>query len=352
MRSPCRTRARGPGRGRRPGGVDDPHVARALVGVEVAAVQGRLVRIASDIAAHDRAAEVVIVLGDRQDEPVLAAAVGPVAVPAFHHVPAEVGGRRDGIRRPDHVHLLPGVLADVADPQVACRPIEREAPGVAEAVGADLGPGARIVGERVVRRDGVGRSGAVGGSRPDAEELAQERRPALAVAERVAARAAVAGGDVQVAVGPEVDVAAVVVRERLVDLEEDPLAAGVGLVRCRRRDAERRHHGVPVEVGVVHEQPRVGREVRGEGQPEQAALAARQDPLADVEERWIDQQPVPDDPDPARLLDDEQATAAVAGIDRGQRAVEPADDGLEADAQLRRVEGTGGRAGGRGRGRA
>ena len=39
---------------------------------------------------------------------------------------------------------------------------------------------------------------------------------------------------------------------------------------------------------------------------------------------------VPDDPDPARLLDDEQATAAVAGVDDRQWAAEPADHGLEA----------------------
>ena len=54
------------------------------------------------------------------------------AVRALAESPAVVAARDDA------VDFLPGVLADVADPQVARRRVEAESPGVAQAVGVDL----------------------------------------------------------------------------------------------------------------------------------------------------------------------------------------------------------------------
>ena len=68
------------------------------------------------------------------------------------------------------------------------------------------------------------------------------------------------------------------VGERLRDAEDDDLAVRIGGVGVGRGDAERRDDGVAVAVGVVDEETRVGRVVRVEGEPEQAALAAARDP--------------------------------------------------------------------------
>ena len=67
------------------------------------------------------------------------------------------------------------------------------------------------------------------------------------------------------------------VGERLGDVEQDRLARGVGEVGVRGADAERRDDGVAGEVRVVDEEPRVGRVVRVEGEPEQPTLAAAGD---------------------------------------------------------------------------
>ncbi len=85
--------------------------------------------------------------------------------------------------------------------------------------------------------------------------------------------------DVEHPVRPERERAAVVVGERLGDRQQDELGVAGRRGPGRRVHAERRDDRVAVEVGVVDEEPRVGREVRVEGEAEQAALAARRDPV-------------------------------------------------------------------------
>jgi hypothetical protein len=114
------------------------------------------------------------------------------------------------------VHLLHRVLADVADREVTAGAVEREAPRVAQAIGPDL------VAERVVRRDGV--RGAGREARIDAQDLAEQRgRGDGVVGGVVIAVATIARRDVQVAVGPELELAAVVV-VRLVVLDHEHAA--------------------------------------------------------------------------------------------------------------------------------
>ena len=87
-----------------------------------------------------------------------------------------------------------------------------------------------------------------------------------------------------------------------------------------RADAADGDGRVAGRVGVVDEEAVVARSVlRGEGEAEQALLAAARDPIVDVEERRRQERPVLDDPDPATLLDDEQPMAAVARIDDVER---------------------------------
>ena len=71
----------------------------------------------------------------------------------------------------------------------------------------------------------------------DPQQLAQQRVESLAHVERVAARPAIAGADVEVAVGPEGDPAAVVIGEGLRDLEQDLDVARIGDVRIVVADA-------------------------------------------------------------------------------------------------------------------
>ena len=74
---------------------------------------------------------------------------------ALGHAPAEVGPAAGTGAGRYHVHLLPGVLADIGDVEVAGGGVEAESPGVAEPVAPDLGPGVGLPHERVIGRDCV-----------------------------------------------------------------------------------------------------------------------------------------------------------------------------------------------------
>jgi hypothetical protein len=79
-----------------------------------------------------------------------------------------------------------------------------------------------------------------------------------------------------------------------------------------------------------------------EGEPEEALLAAVQDAVGEVEERRRRELPAGDDPDAARLLDHEQAPAAVVrGGDEHRRGEPCGHDRREGD----RWRGGGGSAG-------
>ena len=126
------------------------------------------------------------VLEDRQHQAaVVAAARGVEALRPLHPPPAVVlaAAARGGLE----VDLLDGVLADVADVEVARAAVEAEAPGVAQAGRPDLGRAA-APGERIVRRDRVRRLGVD----VDPQQLAEQRVLVLAVVLRVAAVATMA----------------------------------------------------------------------------------------------------------------------------------------------------------------
>ncbi len=184
--------------------------------------------------------------------------------------------------------------------------VEREAPGVAQPVGPDLGPGALAAHERVVGRDPVGPAPAR--PRVDPEDLAEQGVQRLAVAEGVAAAAAVAEGDVEAAVGPEGELAAVVVAERVVEVEDRALRAGVGPLATHGQLGDL-VVAVPVAVGQV-QVAAVGRE----GQPQQPLLPAGGDLPGDVDHRGRVELAAADRPHPPHLLD--QVQRAVPGPHR------------------------------------
>ena len=170
---------------------------------------------AIDVTARDRTPEVAAVLGNRNLQ-ALGRALrqnGREAGAAFHDVPAVVEAPAQ--RRQGQVDLFEVVLANVCKPQITGDAVEREAPDVAQAVGEDLGAPGGLAGEGVV--DGNGVAGL--GVNVYSEERAEQGAGILTVLKRIAARSAVAGGDVEVAVPrAEGDHAAVVVLVWLLDL--------------------------------------------------------------------------------------------------------------------------------------
>ena len=315
----CRSRCRRP----RLGG--DADAARAVVAVHVLADEGGDGGSAIPVAAHDRAvARAVVHLEDGQHAVRRQAAGGRlVAEAALHVVPAVVEPAHAGRLEVD---LLARALSDVADEHVAGRAVEREAPRVPQAVGPDLPARARDAHERVGGRDRV-RPGRVD---VEAELLAEHLGQVLGVLARVAAAPAVAGRDVEVAVGPELQRAAVVVPlVRVRDGDDDLRGGRVGHVRVAGRARVARDHLVTVVVGVVDEEEAVARVLRMEGGREQALLAAAAHERVDVQEGGRQDRGAVVDADLSALLREEQAAAAVARVRDRDHAGEAGREGLE-----------------------
>jgi hypothetical protein len=168
--------------------------------------------------------------------------------------------------------------------------------------------------ERVVGGNPVG--AAPGRPRVDAEDLAEQGVQRLPVAEGVAAAPAVAEGDVEPAVGAEGELAAVVVGERVLEVEQRPLRARVGLPAAH---GQLRDLVVAVPVGVGQVQvAAVGRE----GQAEQALLAAGGDLPGDVDHRGGVEAAVADRPHPPDLLDHVQDVVVPRPHGHGHRLLQ------------------------------
>jgi hypothetical protein len=137
-------------------------------------------------------------------------------VSAFHATPAVILAALAAPRL--EIHLLPAGLSDVRDEQISRQAIKAEAPRVAQAQGPDLfacAPGITAH-KGIIRRDVIGQS--IVGVRVvhiNAEHLAQQRRGPLRVVLRIAASAAISHADVEIAIGAKLQLAAVMVAERL-----------------------------------------------------------------------------------------------------------------------------------------
>jgi hypothetical protein len=170
-------------------------------------------------------------------------------------------------------------------------------------------------------------------------DLAQHGADVLSVVVGVASAAAVAHRRVEEAVGAEGELPAVVVPElRVRDDDQDPLRRRVGFVgvgahrEARDHDVAvvaRRRRGVR-DGSVEDEEEAVGLVLGVEREAQQAALAAGQDPVADVEEpraclraRRPHDRALEEEADASCLLDDEQAVRVVAGVGESDRADQP-----------------------------
>ena len=225
------------------------------------------------------------------------------------------------------VDLLARRAPDVGHVQEVRHGIDPGTPRVPEAVCPDLGPRVRDVHEGVVRRHGE----RVAPAGVDAEDASEEHveslreRPGLVQHPWVT----VADGRVQVAVGAELQHAAVVVLVRLRDREHHALVRRVGAVRLERVASELGDLQVSVRAlaRVEHrvEEPALG-VVGCEGDGEQPGLALVGDPALEVEERQRLDLAVPHDAHRSRLLDDEDVVAvARRGRDEDGLVERPAD---------------------------
>src|SRR5688572_11216363 len=270
------------------------HAARAPVAAQKHAVHAGVV---GDAKAHDRAAPTVLellctrigllvrILGDGKGADLRALVIGAghrmavrthVELPAVVLTPLAVG------RLP--VDLLEMVLADVGDEEPAVLAVEAERVRIAQAIGPDLRTRAHVdlreallgdaeerhhailvgMAERIAFGDLV--ADAVGRVDVDAEQVAPQHVLALTGIQRIAFPARVTLADVEVAVGPELDAAAVVVvvrlrndrddLDRLVGLFDRDLVGAAGVNSIARDDvcAVERQRGVTdVEVPVLLE---------------------------------------------------------------------------------------------------
>jgi hypothetical protein len=174
----------------------------------------------------------------------------------------------------------------------------------------------------------------------DAQDLAEQLVEVLRPVVRIVTRSPVAEADVEIAVGAEHHVAAVVVGERLPHDGEPRAPAqiesrgGIGDEGIRRRALEPRHDGVAGAIGEVDEEARV-RRIRRKGETEQSLLAAGHDRAAQVEEIGDRHDTVADDADPPALLDDELHAAIGGVLNDRQRAGEPRGMNAQANRCLR-----------------
>ena len=264
----------------------------------------------------------------------------------LHHSPAVVLTAE--IAPGDVVDLFPAVLSHVGDVQITVRRIEARAPGIPQAIGPDLvAVAADPVRERVVGRHAIGRGrpAAVRGqargghaAHVHTQQLAEQRAAALSVAARavlVPGAPPVTGRNVQVAVGAELQLPAVVVALRLLEAQQALLAVRVGDAGVRHRHHVARHHGEPGAVqrplGVIDVEQTAGRIVGVERHSQQTHLVERGRGLhlgADVQEgrkgaRWIAALLDPDEP---VLLDHEQTVGVARRRGHEQRSARQAGD--------------------------
>ena len=310
---------------------DGPRPARAPVAEHVLPLQRRNRAAAKHVAAGDRAPAVVVPVLRHRVGLGGAARAALQIVGALAPAPAEVetAHPRRGV-----VNLLHRVLPHVADPHVAGGAIEREPPWVAQTDGPDLGAPLRGARERVACGNGV-RQARVAVRHVDAEDLRQPRGGVGAVVVGILLAAAIAKADVQHAVGPELQVAAVVIGVGLVLGQHHARGAPIN-TRGVRAGAELHHAGVAITVGVVDVEAARRGEVRGEGQAQEPLLdVIRPNSVADVEPRPARRALRRNGPDDARLRDHQQALLA-GGLRHVQRTVEAVANRGEPDGRRRR----------------
>ena len=131
------------------------------------------------------------------------------------------------------------------------------------------------------------------------------------MAQRITPRSAIAEGDVKHPVRTECDRAAIVVTERLRDLQHDRAGGRVGHVRIFRHVVAGDARAARRAIRVVHEKPAVLGKVGVDGHPEEPTLTLEAGKVGDVEEGTRQECAILNDTNSARTLDHEE-TVRVA----------------------------------------
>jgi hypothetical protein len=251
------------------GGVERRDRSSARVGVHVLARKPRDRMAAVHVAADDRAHLGVAQLIDRPRRPGITTAVRQTAERSLPCRPSVALAARDAI------DLLVGVLAYVADPEVAGLPIERDPPRLAKSDRVRLGPhlGRK---ERVVR----GYAEALAGGHVidvDAQDLAAQDLRIRRL------QSALAPSDVEVTVRPELQRGYGMIGNVLALREQNGL--GREIDTAVRRRSENRHARFLLRRNVRREDPRIGRKARVQREILQPPLIAELHAIRDVEHR-------------------------------------------------------------------
>ena len=208
------------------------------------------------------------------------------AVHSFKHIPAVIFSSGACCRL--EVDFFPGVLTHIGDEKITRLAVEGETPGIAHAVCPDLVQCVRVAHEWVIRWHGVVAIRVAGETiavNVHTQDLAQPGLEILSVLLRVAAAAAVAQSDVQVAIRAKGDLPAVVVGKRLRLSQDRVSRIGIADVWILRRNCVASHHGVARVVRVIDVEEAVIGVVGVESQAEQALLAATAHQVGDIQER-------------------------------------------------------------------
>ena len=247
------------------------------------------------------------------------------AIQALHAAPSVVATAH--CARLLDVDLFDGVLADIADPQVASRAVEGRAPRIAKAVSPNLIVGGHAANKRVVRWNRVVRRNAAHGGL-DAMHLGEAGREVLTIAVGIVGRATIANTDIEIVVGTEADPSAVVVGERISPGHHDH-ARGIGNVGVGGRTGVARDD-IGAGSGVVDVELAVLCIPGIKGQAEQTTLVVLRGSACNhhaQKRRW--EQRVGgqvEDADGAALLQDEQPRGVRGGGSDIGREVEPRSD--------------------------
>src|SRR5690606_21615989 len=184
-----------------------------------------------------------VILPYRQDQSLLVtAAFGTKAMRGFHDVPAIVAALFDDI------YFLIAVLAHISRPKIPGDGIKAEPPGIAETIGVNLLPITFLItGKGIVLRNGIVLSPLLP-IHIDPQDTAQQGAQILPMLLRITTGAAVAHGNVQIAIWAKGDLSAIVVGVRLIKFQQDQFAGPLSLIGIGGGDLKAGYH-CPVGVG-------------------------------------------------------------------------------------------------------
>ena len=259
-----------------------PDPPRAEVAIDVRARQLRNLCPSVAVSPYDRASSgtvrFMVIFEDWQRQGAVVAVGGRIkAVRPLHASPPVILPSPTASGR--EVYFLPRILADVANEQIASKSIEAESPGIAQAQRPHLWPCPRSPNKRIRGWDGVGKLTV----HIEPEQLAQQRAEVLCIYFAGRRLRPVAHANVEVAVGAELQLAAVVIAEGLGDSEQHSARQRVGHVGIARHGIAR-EDGIAGRVRVVDVEESVSAIVRMKGDTEQAPFVATGDERGDIKE--------------------------------------------------------------------